>query len=60
MNAPSPTIATIARLGMPVALAENGEGIIVTERITKHSAMAAIAMANFNILIIYVSSYNAI
>jgi hypothetical protein len=32
----------------------------MTERTTKHNAMAAIAMANFKILLIYVSSNNAI
>lgn len=54
MNTPRPTMAIIAMLGMPVAVAENGEEGSVTERTTKPSAMVAIAMASFNILIMYI------
>ncbi len=60
MNAPSPTIATIASGGMPVSLAENGGETIMIKRTTKQNAMADIAMANFNILLIYAISYYAI
>ena len=53
MKAPSPTIATIASLGIPVSIAENGEDTItmVTKRTTTH-----IAITNLDILFIYDTS----
>ncbi len=60
MNAPRPTITIIASPGMPRAPAVNALGNIITDRTTKHIAMAAIPMAIFSILVTVSGSCNAI